>query len=83
MPAEFTILNFPVDDIAAAAKGLADRGITFERYGDGHDEQGVFRAAWTADRLVQGPGGQRALDHRGMSGQLLGIGSSYCPRRPL
>ncbi|TCM45905.1 VOC family protein [Kribbella sp. VKM Ac-2568] len=54
VPAEFTILNFPVDDIAAAAKGLADRGITFERYGDGHDEQGVFRAggppiAWFKD----------------------------------
>ncbi|MFC5261541.1 VOC family protein [Kribbella qitaiheensis] len=54
VPAEFTILNFPVDDIAATAKGLADRGIVFERYGDGHDEQGVFRAggppiAWFKD----------------------------------
>ncbi len=41
VPAEFTILNFPVDDIAATARELAGRGITFERYDDTADELGV------------------------------------------
>ena len=66
VPAEYTILNFPVDDIAARPRELADRGITFERYGDGHDELGVYRGRRSADRLVQGPGGQRPVDHSGM-----------------
>ena len=53
-PAEFTILNFPVDDIEAAAKELISRGITFERYSDQHDELGIFRGegpliAWFKD----------------------------------
>jgi len=52
--AAFTILNFPVDDIEAAAKELTARGISFERYGDGHDELGIFRGggpliAWFKD----------------------------------
>ncbi|TDD20864.1 VOC family protein [Kribbella turkmenica] len=54
VPAEFTILNFPVDDIAAAARELAGRGVTFERYDDKHDELGVHRGdgppiAWFKD----------------------------------
>ena len=43
VPAEFTVLNFQVDDIDKTARELADRGVTFERYGDGHDELGVLR----------------------------------------
>jgi catechol 2,3-dioxygenase-like lactoylglutathione lyase family enzyme len=43
VPAEFTVLNFPVDDIAAAARELAGKGITFERYSGDHDELGVLR----------------------------------------
>jgi catechol 2,3-dioxygenase-like lactoylglutathione lyase family enzyme len=43
VPAEFTVLNFPVDDIEKTARELADRGVTFERYGDGHDELGILR----------------------------------------
>jgi catechol 2,3-dioxygenase-like lactoylglutathione lyase family enzyme len=31
-PADYTILNFPVDDIDAAVDGLAARGVRFERY---------------------------------------------------
>lgn len=31
-PANFTILNFPVDDIDAAVSGLTAAGVTFERY---------------------------------------------------
>jgi len=55
VPAEFTILNFPVDDIDVAVDGLAARGVTFERYeGMEHDDNGVQRAegppiAWFKD----------------------------------
>ncbi|HEV7769902.1 MAG TPA: VOC family protein [Solirubrobacterales bacterium] len=43
-PATYTILNFPVDDIDAAAAELASRGVEFERYeGMGHDDNGVSR----------------------------------------
>lgn len=45
-PATFTILNFPVDDIDAAADGLAARGVGFERYeGAEQDEKGIYRGA--------------------------------------
>jgi catechol 2,3-dioxygenase-like lactoylglutathione lyase family enzyme len=43
-PGNYTILNFPVGDIDAAVDGLAERGVTFERYdGSEQDEKGVFR----------------------------------------
>ena len=47
VPATFTVLNFPVDDIDAAVDGLADKGVTFERYPgfDEPDERGIYRAA--------------------------------------
>ncbi|MGC4936984.1 VOC family protein [Kribbella sp. DT2] len=53
-PAAYTTLNFPVADIAAAARELAARGVTFERYDDGQDELGVLRTegppiAWFKD----------------------------------
>jgi catechol 2,3-dioxygenase-like lactoylglutathione lyase family enzyme len=53
-PAEYTILNFPVDDIEAAAKELGARGVAFERYNDKHDDLGIFRGggpliAWFKD----------------------------------
>ena len=32
VPAEHTILNFPVDDIEAAVDDLRSRGVTFEQY---------------------------------------------------
>jgi catechol 2,3-dioxygenase-like lactoylglutathione lyase family enzyme len=54
-PAEYTILNFPVDDIDEAVAALAARGVHFERYdGFEQDEQGVFRGggpliAWFKD----------------------------------
>jgi catechol 2,3-dioxygenase-like lactoylglutathione lyase family enzyme len=43
VPAEFTVLNFPVDDIDAAAREATGRGITFERYSDEHDDLGILR----------------------------------------
>ena len=54
-PAEYTILNFPVDDIDEAVDELIARGIKFERYdGAGQDEKGINRAggpyiAWFRD----------------------------------
>jgi catechol 2,3-dioxygenase-like lactoylglutathione lyase family enzyme len=43
-PANFTILNFEVDDIDAAVDELTARGVQFERYDDWpHDEKGIMR----------------------------------------
>jgi catechol 2,3-dioxygenase-like lactoylglutathione lyase family enzyme len=45
-PANYTILNFPVDDIDAAVDALIERGVAFEIYdGFGQDERGVSRNA--------------------------------------
>lgn len=46
VPATYTILNFPIDDIDAAVDGLVEKGITFERYDTlpaEQDEKGVLR----------------------------------------
>jgi catechol 2,3-dioxygenase-like lactoylglutathione lyase family enzyme len=54
-PANYTILNFQVDDIDGAVAELAARGVRFERYdGFEQDENGVFRGggpyiAWFKD----------------------------------
>ncbi len=54
-PANYTILNFPVDDIDQAVDALAARGVQFERYeGFEQDEKGIFRGegpdiAWFRD----------------------------------
>ena len=53
-PANYTILNFPVDDIDAAVDELAGRGVRFERYdGFDQDEKGIARGnpqiAWFTD----------------------------------
>jgi predicted enzyme related to lactoylglutathione lyase len=54
-PANFTLLNFEVDDIDAAVEGLAERGVEFERYDAfDHDEKGIARGdgpmiAWFKD----------------------------------
>jgi catechol 2,3-dioxygenase-like lactoylglutathione lyase family enzyme len=54
-PAEYTILNFPVDDIDAAVDELNARGVELERYeGFGQDERGIMREqgppiAWFKD----------------------------------
>ncbi|WP_166354721.1 VOC family protein [Phytoactinopolyspora limicola] len=57
VPATYTILNFPVDDIEQAADELAERGVRFERYPDAAehtDQRGIFRGggpliAWFKD----------------------------------
>jgi catechol 2,3-dioxygenase-like lactoylglutathione lyase family enzyme len=43
VPASFTILNFPVDDIDAAVDELIAAGIVFEHYEDMTDEKGIAR----------------------------------------
>jgi predicted enzyme related to lactoylglutathione lyase len=54
-PANYTILNFPVDDIDKAVDDLAARGVSFERYdGFDQDEKGIARGpgpniAWFKD----------------------------------
>lgn len=56
-PASFTILNFPVDDVAATVEELTRRGVRFERYEGTEietDEKGIFRGggpliAWFKD----------------------------------
>jgi predicted enzyme related to lactoylglutathione lyase len=55
MPATYTILNFPVDDIDKAVDELAARGVRFEKYdGIEQDENGIARGggpfiAWFTD----------------------------------
>lgn len=55
VPAAFTILNFPVDDIDTAVDQLVQRGVRFERYdGFPQDERGILREggpyiAWFTD----------------------------------
>jgi predicted enzyme related to lactoylglutathione lyase len=54
-PADYTILNFPVDDIDSAVEELTKRGVAMERYDDfEQDDKGVFRGggpyiAWFRD----------------------------------
>jgi catechol 2,3-dioxygenase-like lactoylglutathione lyase family enzyme len=53
--ADYTILNFPVDDIDEAVDELTSRGVQFERYeGFDQDEKGIARGpgpsiAWFKD----------------------------------
>lgn len=55
VPAAYTILNFPVDDVGAAVRQFAERGVTVERYdGMPQDDDGVMRGngpdiAWFTD----------------------------------
>jgi catechol 2,3-dioxygenase-like lactoylglutathione lyase family enzyme len=55
VPATYTILNFPVDDVEEAVDALTARGVEFERYeGSGQDEKGIMRdqgpdIAWFKD----------------------------------
>lgn len=55
VPATFTVLNFPVADVEATVRGLAERGVTFERYDAmDQDDLGIHRGggpliAWFTD----------------------------------
>jgi len=70
VPASYTVLNFPVDDVAAEVAELSGRGVAFEHYEGTQtetDDDGVFRGggpliAWFTDpsgnvmSVIQGPG---------------------------
>ncbi|MCK2242257.1 MULTISPECIES: VOC family protein [unclassified Crossiella] len=43
VPAEYTVLNFPVDDIAEVVAALTALGVRFEQYSGMTDERGI---AW-------------------------------------
>ena len=47
VPATYTILNFPVDDIDKAVDALTAAGVNFERYGPLTDARGIARGATT------------------------------------
>ncbi|MGW2154553.1 VOC family protein [Nonomuraea sp. NPDC001699] len=55
VPATFTILNFPVENIERAVDDLTSRGVRFQRYDHlKTDEKGIFRGggpliAWFTD----------------------------------
>src|SRR6266480_2355863 len=57
VPAAFTVLNFPVDDVDLAVDELTKRGVQFEHYNQGAlktDEKGIMRGngptiAWFKD----------------------------------
>jgi catechol 2,3-dioxygenase-like lactoylglutathione lyase family enzyme len=69
-PATYTVLNFPVDDVAAVVSALTQRGVAFEHYEGTQvqtDDDGVFRGggpliAWFTDpsgnvmSVIEGPG---------------------------
>jgi len=59
VPATFTILNFPVDDIDKTVDELASRGVSFERYGGdfGQDEKGISRGRGPAIAWFKDPAG--------------------------
>ena len=70
VPASYTVLNFPVDDVEATVDALTARGVRFERYEGTEvetDAKGVFRGggpliAWFTDpsgnvlSVIEGPG---------------------------
>ncbi|HST29919.1 MAG TPA: VOC family protein [Chthoniobacterales bacterium] len=57
VPATFTVLNFPVEDVDLAVDELKKRGVQFEHYNQGElktDEKGIMRGngptiAWFKD----------------------------------
>lgn len=56
VPATYTVLNFPVDDVDAAVDELTQRGVRFERYSQPDlktDDKGISRGgptiAWFKD----------------------------------
>jgi catechol 2,3-dioxygenase-like lactoylglutathione lyase family enzyme len=63
-PAKYTVLGWQVPDIAMAARGLAQSGVTFERFpGMPQDDLGV----WTA------PGGNKVAWFKDPEGNILSI----------
>jgi catechol 2,3-dioxygenase-like lactoylglutathione lyase family enzyme len=47
IPASYTVLNFPVDNIDAVVDGLTELGVTFEKYPELTDARGIARGRQT------------------------------------
>jgi len=57
-PANFTLLNFPVEDVEATVDELAGRGVRFERYdGFEQDDKGIARGAGPEIAWFRDPAG--------------------------
>jgi predicted enzyme related to lactoylglutathione lyase len=60
VPATFTVLNFPVDNIEEAVAELSERGVQFEHYDKEElktDEKGIFRGAGPTIAWFKDPAG--------------------------
>ena len=44
VPATYSILNFPVNDVDAAVNALIAKGVTFEQYTNVTDDKGIARS---------------------------------------
>jgi catechol 2,3-dioxygenase-like lactoylglutathione lyase family enzyme len=57
-PATYTVLNFPVADVAQAVDGLTAKGVTMERYeGMAQDHRGIFLGGGPPIAWFQDPAG--------------------------
>jgi catechol 2,3-dioxygenase-like lactoylglutathione lyase family enzyme len=64
-PANYTILNFPVDDLEKAVDELTARGVRFERYeGFEQDEKGIARGPGPDIAWFKDPAGNILSVHR-------------------
>ena len=73
-PATFTVLNFPVDDLAAAIDELTGKGVTMERYdGFDQDERGIAWGPSGPDSGVDGPEGPHIAWFKDPAGNVLSV----------
>ena len=81
VPANYTILNFPVEDIDKAVDELTARGVRFESYDAFEQDEKRHCSRQRAEhRLVQGPGRQPAVRARGAVDRASGIAYRFGSR---
>jgi predicted enzyme related to lactoylglutathione lyase len=67
VPATYTILNFPVEDVDAAVEELSGRGVRCERYdGFEQDEKGIARGPGPTIAWFKDPAGNILSVHEEM-----------------
>ena len=67
VPATYTILNFPVEDVDTAVEELSGRGVSFERYeGFDQDEKGIARGQGPTIAWFKDPAGNILSVHEEM-----------------
>ena len=65
VPATYTVLNFPVEDVEATVDELTSRGVTFERYPDmAPDARGIHHQAGPAIAWFTDPAGNILSVHQ-------------------